>query len=139
MNLFSIDFWLLLISVILSIILLVYLSRNKKSSQLHSIFIIDLLLTLIISVGVLIQSISYNIFEFNPMFFENFIYIGTCFLPVSLFFTGRIFANTKITFKKWYLLLFVVPILSLLILWTNDSHHLFYEYYSSNVNECIFR
>lgn len=138
MNLFSIDFWLLLISVILSIILLVYLSRNKKSSQLHSIFIIDLLLTLIISVGVLIQSISYNIFEFNPMFFENFIYIGTCFLPVSLFFTGLIFANTKITFKKWYYLLFVVPLLSLLILWTNDLHQLFYKYYSSNINECIY-
>ena len=95
MNLFSVDFCLLLISVILSIILLVYLARNKKKSQLHSIFIIDLLLTLIISIGVLTQSICYNIFEINPMIFENFIYIGTCFLPVSLFFTGLIFAKTK--------------------------------------------
>lgn len=112
MNLFSVDFCLLLISVILSIILLVYLARNKKKSQLHSIFIIDLLLTLIISIGVLTQSICYNIFEINPMIFENFIYIGTCFLPVSLFFTGLIFANTKIGFKKWYLLLFIIPLLS---------------------------
>ena len=138
MNLFSVDFCLLLISVILSIILLVYLARNKKKSQLHSIFIIDLLLTLIISIGVLTQSICYNIFEINPMIFENFIYIGTCFLPVSLFFTGLIFANTKIGFKKWYLLLFIIPLLSLLILWTNDFHHLFYKYYSSNINECVY-
>lgn len=138
MNLFSVDFCLLLISVILSIILLVYLARNKKKSQLHSIFIIDLLLTLIISIGVLTQSICYNVFEINPMLFENFIYIGTCFLPVALFFTGLIFSNTKITFKKWYLLLFLIPILSLLILWTNDLHHLFYKYYSFNVNECVF-
>ena len=43
---------------------------------------------------------------------------------------GLIFANTKIKFKKKYLLLLIIPIISLLVLWTNDYHHLFYEYYS---------
>ena len=138
MNLFNIDFWLLLTSIILSNILLLYLLHNKKSSQLHNIFIIDLILTLIISIGVLIQSIFSYYLNINPMYFENIIYVGTCFLPVSILFTGLIFANTKINFKKWYSLLFIIPIISLIILWTNEYHHLFYEYYSSNINECVY-
>ena len=69
-------------------------------------------------------------FSWNPWNFENFIYIGTCFLPVAIFFTGLIFAKTKITFKKKYLLFFIVPALSLIVLWTNDYHHLFYKIYS---------
>lgn len=138
MNLFNIDFWLLLTSIILSNILLLYLLHNKKPSQLHNIFIIDLILTLIISIGVLIQSIFSYYLNINPMYFENIIYVGTCFLPVSILFTGLIFANTKINFKKWYSLLFIIPIISLIILWTNEYHHLFYEYYSSNINECVY-
>ena len=55
-------------------------------------------------------------------------------MPVSVFFTGLIFENTKINFSKKHLLLLVVPIISLLVLWTNDYHHLFYEIYSTNLN-----
>ena len=98
---------------------------------MRGIFIINCVLTLIISLGVLIQTVCYNLFTIDPMIFENFIYIGTCFLPVSIFFTGSIFVNTKIKFRKLYLLLFIIPICSLLILWTNNYHHLFYVKYSS--------
>ena len=84
------------------------------------------------------QAICYNLFRMDPMVFENFIYIGTCFLPVSIFFTGSIFVNTKIKFKKAHLLLFVVPILSLMVLWTNSYHHLFYVFYSSSFADTIF-
>lgn len=84
------------------------------------------------------QAICYNLFRMDPMVFENFIYIGTCFLPVSIFFTGSIFVNTKIKFKKAHLLLFVVPILSLMVLWTNSYHHLFYVFYSSSFADIIF-
>lgn len=84
------------------------------------------------------QAICYNLFRMDPMVFENFIYIGTCFLPVSIFFTGSIFVNTKIKFKKAHLLLFVVPILSLMVLWTNSYHHLFYVFYSSSFDDTIF-
>lgn len=84
------------------------------------------------------QAICYNLFRMDPMVFENFIYIGTCFLPVSIFFTGSIFVNTKIKFKKAHLLLFVVPILSLMVLWTNSYHHLFYVFYSSSFTDTIF-
>ena len=135
---FGLDFWLLFFSVLLLLFLLIYLFRKRDHTQLREIFIINCTLTLIISVGVLIQAICYNLFRIDPMVFENFIYIGTCFLPVSIFFTGSIFVNTKIKFKKAHLLLFIVPILSLIVLWTNSYHHLFYVFYSSSFTDTIF-
>lgn len=126
----SIPLFLLILSALSIVITLIYVLRTKGRSQLKTIFCVDLICVLVICLGVIFQdSLSKN-FNWNPWNFEKFIYIGTCFLPVAIFFTGLIFAKTKITFKKKYLLFFIVPALSLIVLWTNDYHHLFYKIYS---------
>lgn len=126
----SILLFLLMLSALSIVITLIYVLRTKGRSQLKTIFCVDLICVLVICLGVIFQDILSKYFSWNPWNFENFIYIGTCFLPVAIFFTGLIFAKTKITFKKKYLLFFIVPALSLIVLWTNDYHHLFYKIYS---------
>lgn len=126
----SIPLFLLMLSALSIVITLIYVLRTKGRSQLKIIFCVDLICVLVICLGVIFQDILSKYFSWNPWNFENFIYIGTCFLPVAIFFTGLIFAKTKITFKKKYLLFFIVPALSLIVLWTNDYHHLFYKIYS---------
>ena len=128
----DINFWLLLISILLTVGLFIYISKQKENKQLNRVFLLNLVCTLIISIGVLCQYICSSLYDVPAILFENFIYIGTCFLPISIYFTGLTFTNTKIKFKKRYLLLFIVPILSLLVLWTNNIHHLFYITYSSS-------
>lgn len=125
----SIPLFLLMLSALSIVITLIYVLRTKGRSQLKTIFCVDLICVLVICLGVIFQDILSKYFSWNPWNFENFIYIGTCFLPVAIFFTGLIFAKTKITFKKKYLLFFIVPALSLIVLWTNDYHHLFYKIY----------
>lgn len=126
----SIPLFLLMLSALSIVITLIYVLRTKGRSQLKTIFCVDLICVLVICLGIIFQDILSKYFSWNPWNFENFIYIGTCFLPVAIFFTGLIFAKTKITFKKKYLLFFIVPALSLIVLWTNDYHHLFYKIYS---------
>lgn len=126
----SIPLFLLMLSALSIVITLIYVLRTKGRSQLKIIFCVDLICVLVICLGVIFQDILSKYFSWNHWNFENFIYIGTCFLPVAIFFTGLIFAKTKITFKKKYLLFFIVPALSLIVLWTNDYHHLFYKIYS---------
>ena len=126
----SIPLFLLMLSTLSIVITLIYVLRTKGRSQLKTIFCVDLICVLVICLGVIFQDILSKYFSWNPWNFENFIYIGTCFLPVAIFFTGLIFAKTKITFKKKYLLFFIVPALSLIVLCTNDYHHLFYKIYS---------
>lgn len=133
----SIPLFLLMLSALSIVITLIYVLRTKGRSQLKTIFCVDLICVLVICLGVIFQDILSKYFSWNPWNFENFIYIGTCFLPVAIFFTGLIFAKTKITFKKKYLLFFIVPALSLIVLWTNDYHHLFYKIYSYlYLNDC---
>lgn len=133
----NIYFLLLIFSTILIILLLMY--QHKKSvQQLRRLFTFSLICVLIICVGVLVQSIFSTCFDINPIYFENFIYIGSCFLPVALFFTALSFKNTIIKFKKIYLLLFIVPITTLIVLFTNNLHHAFYVHYSENLNEMVY-
>lgn len=137
MEFINLEFWLLVISIISIIFMMLYIRKKIKNNQINKVFFYDLICIFIISFGVLTQAIGYYIFDINPYYFEYFIYIGTCFLPVAIFFTGLVFANTKIKFKKWYLLLFIIPIVSLIMIWTNNYHHLFYERYSINMEEMV--
>ncbi len=128
----------LIISCIIALSLILYLFNSKKKTQLKTIFLINFTIIFCVSFLSLAQKHLCTLFNINPIIFEYFIYIFTSFLPVSVFFTGIIFANTKIKFKKKYILIFIIPILSLILLWTNNFHHLFYEHYSINLNETVF-
>lgn len=132
------EFILLVISTLSIILLMGNIMRKKPLSQLQSAFATVLLTVLIISVGVISQLICTSFFNIEPIYFENFIYIGTCFLPVALFFVAIIFKDTKVRFKEKYLLLFIIPFLSLAVLYTNQYHNLFYKVYSSNLNEMVY-
>ena len=134
----SITFWGLFISTILIFSLMIYLLTIKKKTQLHKVFIINCLLTFIWCVALIAQIFLAPKFNIRPITFDYIVYIGICFLPVSLLFTGIIFANTKIKFSFRHCLFFIIPIISLLVLWTNDSHHLFYEQYSTDFKNTIY-
>lgn len=134
----NIQFYLLLISVATMLCFSAYLLRQKDHKQLSRFFILDLTCTLIISIGVLLQVIFTNLFNINSFIFEKFIYIGTCFFPVCFLLTSSIFINTKLVLTTKHKLLFVIPLISLLILWTNDYHHLFYKFYSIDLEQAVF-
>ena len=125
-------------STAITFILLIYIFKGQSKNQIKTIFSINLILLLILSVSVFLQLLLSEKYNIPPVYFEYFSYIGGCFLPISVYFTGKIFANTKIKFKKYHLLLFIIPIISLIILWTNDFHHLFYTYYSVSLSDCVY-
>lgn len=130
-------FWGLAISSIISFILLIYIFKQKNKNQLQRVFLLDIALVFCWGIGILLQELLCSNFNINPYIFEYFVYIFACSLPVAIFFTGLIFANTKIKFKGKYILLFIIPIVSLVMVWTNNYHHLFYINYSLNLNENI--
>lgn len=134
----SYTFILLIFAFLVTIALVTLILKKTKKSQLRTFFLCDLVCILFLLVGLIAQIFFSTKFNVNPFYFEYFVYIGNCFLPITLFFTGLIFTKTKIEFKKHYLLLFIVPILSMLLLWTNDFHHLFYETYSVNLSETVY-
>lgn len=138
LEILTLPFCMLLISFIMILFLLLYVLHTKNRNQLKIVFTLDLICVFIICFGVIVQVICNKLFNVPAIFFENFIYIGTCFLPVCVYFTGLILENTKLKLNKFHLLLLIVPLLTLIILWTNNIHHLFYTHYSLNINECEY-
>ena len=128
----------LIVTMIINIGLTIYLSKGKKNNQLKSIFIISLSILIFWTLGLIMQITLSKPLNIKPVYFDYFIYIAICTIPIAVFFMGIIYANTKIEFKKRYLLLFIVPIISLITLWTNDFHHLFYEQYSTNISDTVY-
>lgn len=134
----TITFLVLLASFFIAILLNLVIHAKIAKSQLRTCFSLTLSCLLICDIGLISQILFSEKLNIPPVYFDYFVYIGTCLLPVALLFTSMIFEKTKIKFKKTYLLLFVIPIISLIILWTNDIHHLFYKTYSINLNETIY-
>ena len=123
---------LVLLSIVLSIFLKYTLSKKNKQ-QFEFAFAAIFILMILWNLGLVIQIIGSNIFNINAIYFDYFIYISICFLPVAFFFLAITFSRTKISFNKWYTLLFIIPTLSVVLLWTNNLHHLFYQQYSPDI------
>lgn len=123
--------------VIIWLITFVRKFKSRKNYQLSRVFSLNLILVLIWTVALLCQKLFAKKFNIEPIYFDYVAYIGICFLPISIFLTGKVFCNTKITISKKYALLLIVPIISLAILWTNNIHHLFYKHYSTNLSEYV--
>ncbi len=129
------QFVLLIFSNLASLFLLSYILKIKPHTQVQKFLILMLGCVIIIYFGLILQGLFHISFNIEPIYFENFIYIGTCMLPVMFYLMVASFVNTKIKFEKRYVLLFIIPIISLLMLFTNNLHHLFYKNYSFNFNE----
>ena len=119
---------------ILLITLLNFLLKQKNKKQLHQTFIIIFGLMLSWLVCMIFQLLFMDKFNINIKYFFNIYYISLCFLPVAVLFMALSFERNKVTFKRIHLLLFIIPILSIILMWTNDFHHLFYKEYSTDVS-----
>lgn len=128
----------LIITTLLILILFIFISKSKTKSQIKYTFLATILCLLICCTGLILQIVICSISDISPIYFDYFVYIGTCFLPVTFLFISLVFTKTKINFTKKYLLLLVVPVLSLLLLWTNNLHHLFYKVYSTNFYDTVY-
>lgn len=128
----------LLFFIMLAIFAFLYIIYKKiPKSQIRTLFIIILFLLFDLCLFVFLGGILSEPLGIPTIYFDYFSYIGACFIPVVVYFISLVFDNTKLEFKKRYILLFIIPVLSLLVLWTNDLHHLFYEKYSIYLNESI--
>ena len=118
----------------LLLILLVINLTYKKKKQINRAFVFFIVCLMICCTGQLASLLLSNRADIPPIYFDYFVYIGTCLLPVALWFFGYIFTKTKIQFKKKYLLLFVIPILSI----PSNSSNIFPTSFSVLVSGAIY-
>ena len=126
---------LILSGICCFILFLLYYSLNtKKQNNVIKAFSYICFLMVIWLFGLILQATLSKKLNIPPIYFDYFVYIGTCFMPVAFYNFSKIFSNTKYKLNK---LLCIVPIISLLVLWTNNFHHLFYKKYSIYMSETV--
>ena len=124
------------ILMILTLFLCIILMKNKR--QIHYVFLGLLASLLIWSVSGLVEMYMISVNNYSTMLIVNVSYIGVCLVPVFLFYIGILFANTKIKISLKHFAPLVVPIISLLIIWTNRYHHWFYIKYAPATDDIIY-
>ena len=128
----------LIVSVIACTISFIFVRTKVSKSQTRTAWSCVYTCMIIMCLGMIAQIALAKPLNIEPIYFEYITYIGNSFLSVAFFFAANIFANTKISFKKRYILLFIIPIISLLVLWTNDWHNLFYKEYSIYPTKTVY-
>lgn len=130
----------LIVTVITELIVLYFIrKRGNKRNQLVIAFELTMLCMMLWCIGLIIQILVINFISPDyAVYPDYFTYLPVVLTPVALFFISYIFVKKEIHFKKWFLLLIIVPAITMIVLWTNDFHHLFYEYYSVNTAETTF-
>jgi len=62
------------------------------------------------------------------LFWLKLEYIGICFLPPALLIFIRVFVSSrKLSLKPFDALIFAIPIITIFLVWTNNSHHFYYK------------
>ena len=129
---------IIMILTFLALILLIcYIKKQKNKTRLHKLFIIISVMLEVYLLSMFSQLSFAKYLDIPPIYFE---YITGCvaeYIPVIIFIISLVFYKNDINLKKWRLL-YVIPTLSLISLWTNDFHHLFYRHYSIEFMETTY-
>lgn len=112
------------------------LKRQNKGKVFDDLFLL-FTSVLIQILGITLQALLTDVLDIKPVYYEYISYAGGVFMPVFLLILAIHFNNEKRDFKNLWML-YIVPVITLLVLWTNDFHNLFYSNYSINISETVF-
>jgi len=113
--------------------------KEDKDNKLYGSFITLCRLFLIYLVGLTAQIIYLNLggdAKF-AIYFDYIVYLGAMYQPILFFNISKQFENNDANLKKYRWMYYLSTIL-LVLLWTNDLHHLFYKQYSIYFSETVF-
>lgn len=127
------DFVMLFVSLVIDFFLISKMLKiKKKNNQIKAYLGMNILL--IVYLIALMMQVLFSKFPVNPIYFDYIAYIGIIMMPVFCL----IFSNEyRGAGNKHVWIYFIIPIISLIILWTSDLHTLFYKNYSVNMAEVV--
>ena len=125
---------------VLSIILIILISCLKlkvAKNDLRNWCILILVCALISNICTMFQILNVSNYE-KAIMYEALSCIGQAILSVCQLFAILSFIKPKIEFTKKYLILFFIPILIIIAMFTNNYHHLVFEEFSNSFTECRY-
>ncbi|MGI6712226.1 MAG: diguanylate cyclase [Bacillota bacterium] len=137
MERFDILYIILVISILVVLYFVLLIAKKRKKKQIHYAVLGIAISILIWNIAVLLY-LTFNEVQWLLVICEKMYFLGAIFVSVAILFTGLIFAQTRIKFTWKHVLLFIVPMISVVMLFTNHYHHLFYSKFSLTPSKQIY-
>jgi two-component system sensor histidine kinase HupT/HoxJ len=129
-------FYLMGLTCLVLILMSIYILTRKNKRALHYTFLVLIIEILITTIAVMVQGLfSKNEAQF--IFWENMSYVGSAFMPVSLIFLGKAYAQPDKAFSKKQYLLYIIPLITMFMVWSGFNKLFYVEYAWGGVKENI--
>lgn len=126
----------LVFGLIIDLFMILHLNVKLKNNRFNRVMNFVYFTLVFYFSGLILQLLFINS-QIPQIYFDYITYIGANLLPVAIIFMALKYFNENIKIKRFYFLFFI-PIVSLIMLFTNDIHHLFYIKYSTQIKESIY-
>lgn len=124
---------LVIIFIIVIVFIFAFILRSYDKGHKHLIYRV---LSFIIFLDHLVDCVDWNEIYFYRRyksvlyFLDSLTYIGVAFAPAFSLVISLAFVNHYEEIPKGYLLFFIVPFITNIMVWTNPLHHLQYVHFS---------
>lgn len=108
--------------------------QQKSKRQIQVAFQIIFGLMLLWLVTISFQIVLTRTTNISMKYFYDIYFVSLCFLPIAFLFMVSAFEKGSVKLRRIDILLFIIPTLTVILMWTNDYHHLLYKDYSSSLS-----
>lgn len=135
-----ISFILLTATAIIETFFLLYIRKRVEKDNIPLKYFICVVFCMIMWCVILdIQIIIINFISPEKAIYSDYVvYTFVVLMPVFLFLFAYSELTGKTNIETWQLSFFIIALFNLLVIWTNDFHHLFYIKYSTEFSKTIF-
>ncbi len=115
-----------------------FMIRYKNKDKRHYLLLSNSLLLFIWIFGRFMEYLTRSIFGHTLIPLLVFYNIGVCFMSLSWMFTSFSFLYEGFFPLKKKVLFFIPPVMSLIMVATNEYHHLFFQVYNSYLGKNVY-
>ena len=126
------------ISLLLCIGMIVVVARMRQRSQIRVAFLFMFGIMVLWSAGTLLEVDFHYATGVTYMSFIHICYIGICLMPVALLYLGMAILRPEWSPRPAHALFLAIPILSIVMVFTDSLHHLFFVNFSLHSSEAVY-
>jgi len=115
-------------SLVFIVVFIIVIARFRTKNPLKNHFIVFMIELFVWTFSVIAQQYSMLLGHTQYIVYLDYLsYLGVAFIPVQMLLICMFVTSSGIKSRKGKMLLFVVPVLTQVMVWTNSFHHAFYE------------
>ena len=126
------------VSLLLCIGMIVVVARKCRRSQVRSAFLLTFGVMTVWSIGTILELDFRLATGVTNMLFVNICYIGICLVPVAVLYLGMVILHPDWHPQRRHAAFLIVPAVSIVVVFTDPLHQLFFVNFSLNSSEAIY-